>query len=251
MNKVNVYPWIFAVVFGVVGVMVCALMGSYYENLASNAIWTRPPYIGGWHPNDVANLFGNIGFISFTTIIAMCFSFIPWEIEEDGIKREEGMPLLFAFLFGFIGSVFIWTLIILAITGLPLNGISFSSLLGVISGATISGVNKKSIRFSIIVSGIFWAIIGGIFYNNGFIVSLPIVLAFTSIGYTIGVPLKEKVERRVEIKRREELERKWRIREEERRRLEYERRIKEVKAKYEQYKQEGYKPDSDLDEMLK
>ena len=47
------------------------------------------------------------------------------------------------------------------------------------------------------------------------------------------------------------LERERIRREEGRERLEYERRISELKAKYEQYKREGYKPDSDLEEMLK
>ncbi|MCD6255993.1 MAG: hypothetical protein J7J44_06960 [Deltaproteobacteria bacterium] len=56
------------------------------------------------------------------------------------------------------------------------------------------------------------------------------------------------VRKRGKIKR---LEKQKIRREEERRRLEYKRRIKELKAKYEQYKREGYTPDKDLEEMLK
>jgi len=56
------------------------------------------------------------------------------------------------------------------------------------------------------------------------------------------------VRKRGKIKR---LEKQKIRREEERRRLEEERRISELKAKYEQYKREGYKPDEDLEEMLK
>ncbi|MCD6255992.1 MAG: hypothetical protein J7J44_06955 [Deltaproteobacteria bacterium] len=56
------------------------------------------------------------------------------------------------------------------------------------------------------------------------------------------------VRKRGKIKR---LEKQKIRREEERRRLEKERRISELKAKYEQYKREGYKPDEDLEEMLR
>jgi len=56
------------------------------------------------------------------------------------------------------------------------------------------------------------------------------------------------VRKRGKIKR---LEKQKIRREEERRRLEYERRISKLKAKYEQYKREGYAPDKDLEEMLK
>ena len=56
------------------------------------------------------------------------------------------------------------------------------------------------------------------------------------------------VRKRRKIKR---LEKQKIRREEERRRLEKERRISELKAKYEQYKREGYAPDKDLEEMLK
>ena len=56
------------------------------------------------------------------------------------------------------------------------------------------------------------------------------------------------VRKRRKIKR---LEKQKIRREEEGRRLEYERRIRELKAKYEQYKREGYAPNKDLEEMLK
>jgi len=56
------------------------------------------------------------------------------------------------------------------------------------------------------------------------------------------------VRKRRKIKR---LEKQKIRREEERRRLEKERRISELKAKYEQYKREGYAPNKNLEEMLK
>ena len=56
------------------------------------------------------------------------------------------------------------------------------------------------------------------------------------------------VRKRRKIKR---LEKQKIRREEEGRRLEYERRIRELKAKYEQYKREGYAPNKNLEEMLK
>ena len=87
------------------------------------------------------------------------------------------------------------------------TGIIFSSLIGAISGWIIEVINGRKDYASIVICGILGAIIGGIFYNNGFIVSLPIVPAFASIEYAIGIPLKEKAEQRAEIKRREELER--------------------------------------------
>jgi len=226
MNKAKIYPWIFAVVFGIVGVIVCALIGYFYANFAGNAVWTGAPYTGGWHnPNDVANIFFYIGTISFTVL---CTAII------IVILGDDNWPI--ALLFGPFGTVFVWFLMCAAIADSPLNGISFSSLIGVFSGAIISILNKKSVSLGIAVTGIFGAIIGGIFYNNGFIVSLPIVPAFASIGYAIGIPLKEKAE----IKRREELERERIRREEERRRLEYEQKIREYKSKVEQWEREGY-----------
>jgi len=121
----------------------------------------------------------------------------------------------------------------------------FSSLIGAISGEIVEAIVHKD-HTSTVICWIFGAIIGGIFYNNGFIVSLPVVPAFASIGYAIGVPIKE----RAEIKRREELERERIRREEERRRREYELEIKKLELKLKQWKEEGYNV-SELEEMLR
>ena len=60
------------------------------------------------------------------------------------------------------------------------------------------------------------------------------------INYEEALELEERKIERAKIRR-----------EEERRRSEYERKISELKAKYEQYKREGYAPDKDLEGMLK
>jgi len=77
----------------------------------------------------------------------------------------------------------------------------------------------------------------------------------SAVARDIKEVIEEEFERatasRRERKRLKRLEREWKVREEERRKLEYERRISEPKAKYERYKREGYKPDYDLEEMLK
>jgi hypothetical protein len=80
----------------------------------------------------------------------------------------------------------------------------------------------------------------------GVVVVVCVVIAVKAGGKIAG-QAKESMDR----KRREKVESERIRREEERRRLEYKRRIKEVKAKYEQYKREGYKPDKNLEEMLK
>lgn len=241
MSKAEIYPWIFAVVFGIVGVIVCALIGYFYENFAGNAVWTAGPYTGGWHnPNNVANIFFYTGTISFTVlctaIIIVILGDDAWEMEG----KKVSTPVPIAALFGFFGTVFVWFLMCAAIADSPLNGISFSSLIGVFSGAIISILNKKSVSWGIAVTGIFGVIIGGNFHEIGFIVSLPVVPAFASIGYAVGNPIAEKAEQRAETKGREKLERKGRIREEERRRLEYEQKIRGYKSKVEQWEREGY-----------
>ena len=81
--------------------------------------------------------------------------------------------------------------------------------------------------------------------------AIPIVILLFIGAVKAGVMVKEKAKEKIEIKRREKLERERIRREEERRRLEYERELNEIKAKYEQLKSEGYKPDDDLEKMLK
>lgn len=227
MNKAKIYPWIFATVFGVVGAIVCALIGLFYENLANDVIWGKGPV----NPNIVGTTFILIGSISFGVIFTIIF----YNFSKDPRSFILG-PII-----GFV--IYMMTL------GLsrpdngccsPATGVTFSSLVGIISGWIVEVINDREDHIPIIVCGVFGAIIGGIFYNHGFIVSLPIVPVFASIGYAIAVPIKEKAEQRAEIKRRAELERERRIGEEERRGLEYEQKIKGYKAKLEQWEREGY-----------
>jgi len=82
--------------------------------------------------------------------------------------------------------------------------------------------------------------IKNIYIYTGTLFALLILAALTKVSLD--------VRKRRKIKR---LEKQKIRREEERRRLEKERRISELKAKYEQYKREGYAPDKDLEEMLK
>jgi len=220
MNKAKFYPLIFAVVFGIVGIIICPLMGNLYHSLAKDVKWSDR--------NEASLIFIALGLISyfifFTIIVA---------ITE------------FALLY-LLAPGFLIILIELSTDGCSLaTGVIFSSLIGAISGEIVEAIVHKD-HTSTVICWIFGAIIGGIFYNNGFIVSLPIVPAFASIGYAIGVPIKE----RAEIKRREELERERIRREEERRRKEYERIMKECKLKLKQWKEEGYDV-SELEEMLK
>jgi len=75
------------------------------------------------------------------------------------------------------------------------------------------------------------------------------LIAATVVSLSV-VYYKATASRR-ERKRIENLERERIRREEERKRSEYKKRVSELKAKYEQYKREGYAPNKNLEEMLK
>ena len=82
--------------------------------------------------------------------------------------------------------------------------------------------------------------IKNIYIYAGTPIALLVLAALTKVSLD--------VRKRRKIKR---LEKQKIRREEEGRRLEYEKRIRELKAKYEQYKREGYAPNKNLEEMLK
>jgi hypothetical protein len=251
-------------------------VGCIYQDLANKTSWYTVLEVGWLRDKQfidyekssaAANILRYLGIFSFTIMfssIVVALSTVDDYIEtlEGKILCVIGILLSPLFAYAFVGGLLcsdpLWNYLHWDYQTSPATGTLFGLFIGIISGLAIGiivGFMKedflKRFTISVMIFGIVGVIIGGFFYNNGFIVSLPIVPAFASIGYAIGVPIKEKAGQRAEIKRREELERERRIREEERRRLEYEQKIKGYKSKYEQYKREGYKPDSDLEEMLK
>jgi len=266
MNKAKFYPLIFAVVFGIVGIIACMKVGCIYQDLASKTMWysvekphslVNPHVIDYERSSASANILRYLGILSFTTLFTLIFF---TSLIIIGIDEEIWRLLLISFFIGgFLGLLFVEELLrtwlwdyLWDYRTSPITGTLFGSFIGTISGLAIGiiiGFMKEDYSLtliSIIIFDILGSIVGWSFYNNGFIVSFSIVPAFASIGYAIGVPIKE----RAEIKRREELERERIRREEERRRKEYERIMKECKLKLKQWKEEGYDV-SELEEMLK
>ncbi|MDF2958192.1 MAG: hypothetical protein OD814_001814 [Candidatus Alkanophagales archaeon MCA70_species_1] len=254
MNKAKFYPWIFAVVFGIVGTIACMKVACIYQDLANNAVWYGIKFI--YRESASAKILRYLGILSFTiiSITILVSMLVYFELEPSD---NEGMVIL---LWCLLSPFFAWRFVNrLACDHLasPVAGTLFGSFIGTISGLAIGiiiGFMRKDflggLTISIIIFGILGSIVGWFFYNNGFIVSLSIVPAFASIGYAIGVPIKE----RAEIKRREELERERIRREEERRRREYELEIKKLELKLKQWKEEGYdvsELEAELEEMLK
>ena len=170
MNKAKIYPWVFAVVFGVVGMItICPLVGSLYHILAKGVKWnvayTAYTYSGGPHgPNEAAGIFMFIGFFSFMIILPFIFSMFGF---------GEGVDLALGCVVALI-LVCMLSSIISTDGYSPATGIIFSSLIGAISGWVIKVVNDKKLTdfwdeiyksMPIIICWIFGAIIGGIFYN--------------------------------------------------------------------------------------
>ncbi|MCD6255994.1 MAG: hypothetical protein J7J44_06965 [Deltaproteobacteria bacterium] len=238
MNKAKIYPWIFAVVFGVVGIIACMKVGQIYDGLSIEASW-RFGDKSVMATNDVATIFDILGllssyimFFSITMLFMKAFDF------------DIASSILGSFIVGLIFGPMFFAIIIHLFCKNSINvaGASFGLFIGVITGLII-GIGARSILKllnSIIICSILGIIIGQIFCSNGLIVCSPLLLAFASVGYAIGNPITEKAEQRAEIKRREELERERIRREEERRRLEYEQKIREYKSKVEQWEREGY-----------
>jgi len=275
MNKAKFYPWIFAVVFGIVGIIACMKVGCIYQDLASKTFWYTVLEVHWWgdkryvdygKSSASANILRYLGIFSLTIMFSLIV--VALSTVEDGFKTLVGkilfcvigilLSLLFAHIFvnellrSYLDYLWEWNH-----RTSPVTGTLFGSFIGIISGLVIGiivGFMKedflKGLTISIIIFGILGSIVGGSFYNNGFIVGLSIVPAFASIGYAIGVPIKERAEQRAEIKRKEKLERERIRREEERRRKEYEQKMKEFKLKLKQWKEEGYDV-SELEEMLK
>ncbi len=253
MNKAKFYPWIFAVVFGVVfGSLITILLanislGDVKEEILYGGVFVGDYYAYCFKPSLYSILFMTIGLGSLAAAT----------IYAD--RRDDANWLGFGTI---ILIILFLSLVPLALFPPP----SYNSsewikdgfgekivnciIVGTYIATSILIVNIVTIRwdsYKVLIASWSAGPILGIFvpwhYFN--------ILLLASIGYAIGNPIAEKAKRRAEIKRREELERKWRIKEEERKRLEYERKISELKAKYEQCKREGYKPDYDLEEMLK
>ena len=277
MNKAKFYPWIFTVVFGVVGIIMSVKVGCIYQDLISNTWWRLDIYTEyiflGMFKREIcevdmcsheANILRYLGILSFTIMFIAISIFLFYE-------GEYGSGILIGFFGCFLGFLLVETWLPRILCDYyhhtfsygmyggasPATGVLFGSFIWTVSGLVIGiivGFMKedflKGLTISIIIFGILGSIVGGSFYNNGFIVGLSIVPAFASIGYAIGVPIKERAEQRAEIKRKEKLERERIRREEERRRKEYEQKMKEFKLKLKQWKEEGYDV-SELEEMLK
>jgi len=269
MNKAKFYPWIFAVVFGIVGTIACMKVACIYQDLASKTMWDNVAKIG-WREVHVinyerssasANILRYLGILSFTIIFIAILVGIPVYLELSDVTNETLGSKIGKILFACLAASYFAYLFVEGLLRYwlwdymrlgwdyrtsPITGTLFGSFIGTISGLAIGiiiGFMRKDflggLTISIIIFGILGSIVGRFFYNNGFIVSLSIVPAFASIGYAIGKPVAEKAEI-AEIKRREE----------ERRRKEYERIMKECKLKLKQWKEEGYDV-SELEEMLK
>jgi len=65
MNKAKFYPWIFAVVFGIVGIIICPLMGNLYHNLAKDVKWSDMKEAGLRDLNEAGWIFFFLGLISY------------------------------------------------------------------------------------------------------------------------------------------------------------------------------------------
>lgn len=238
MNKAKIYPWIFAVVFGVVGMIVCMKVGQIYDGLSIKASW-RFGDKSVMATNDVATIFDILGLLSsFIMFFSITMLFM------KAFDSDIAYSILGSFIVGFISGLIFFAIIILLFCKNSINvaGTSFGLFIGVITGLII-GIGARSILKllnSIIICSILGIIIGRIFCSNGLIVCSPLLPAFASVGYAIGNPIAEKVEQKAERMRREELERERIRREEERRRLEYVQKIREYKSKVEQWEREGY-----------
>jgi len=270
MNKAKFYPWIFAVVFGIVGTIACMKVACIYQDLASKTMWysvekphslVNPHVIDYERSSASANILRYLGILSFTIIFIAILVGIPVYLELSDVTNETLGSKIGKILFACLAASYFAYLFVEGLLRYwlwdymrlgwdyrtsPITGTLFGSFIGTISGLAIGiiiGFMRKDflggLTISIIIFGILGSIVGRFFYNNGFIVSLSIVPAFASIGYAIGKPVAEKAEI-AEIKRREE----------ERRRKEYERIMKECKLKLKQWKEEGYDV-SELEEMLK
>ncbi len=84
MNRAKIYPWIVAVAFGIVGMMIiCPLIGGLYRILAKDVKWdVAYTYHAGPHgPNEAAGIFLLLGVISFMIIITAIFLILLNSIE--------------------------------------------------------------------------------------------------------------------------------------------------------------------------
>jgi len=217
MNKTKIYPWIFVVVFvvvsGVVGLIVCMKIGSIYEELANDASWTL-----GWDKsmkadNDIATGFVLLCFLSI--FIASYPIFFMDDIHSKYRERHEQVAAaMFVPMF--------LMLFIICKNSIIITGAFSGMFIGTVTGLIIIILAnmKKEINLFFMMSapifGTVGAIIGMLFYSNGLIICSPLIIAFASVGYAIGTPIKEKAEHRAEIRKREKFEREKKIREEER-----------------------------------
>ena len=240
MNKGKIYPWVFAVVFGVVG---CVLVFFPWQYNLSDP-W------GGIISINSLFFYSSFGF--FTGLVSgKC---VDTKTKED---KWIFINMIFGGFVGIIG-IYLYFYVLPVIpdeTGPWIVNLSTLLLICLCLGLLMScesypdfGYPALGIAVILLLLlpvnwiGAFVYMFYQILIEESVILVLIIltIIQFGPIGYVIGVPIAEKAEQRAEIKRREELERERIRREEERRRLEYVQKIREYKSKVEQWEREGY-----------
>jgi len=255
-----------AILMGLVGLKICTVIGVTYTNLASKAVWNyekwfflpRNEYI-----NNEGKILQTLGVISTIIIVMFIFAlFVPFS-DLDWWDWRTWIGILQFLLLGTSAGILIFFLIIYSeslshyrgffeIFGGEMcstTGTIFGTFIGTLSGIVTGiivyfriGEDRDSwdIIITALLISFFGLIVGRVFFKNGLLVSSPLIVPIALIGYIAGEAIGKWVVEWAEIRR---------IRKEERE--EEKRRISEIKAKYEQYKREGYEPDKELEDMLK
>ena len=228
MNNIKAYPWVSAVISGIVGLLVGVIISNYVSYF---------PY------SHESIKWGDVFWLGADIGVIVAWIVVIWLSIEAG--AEEG---IFTRIFEGVMGFFIYSILgiiiggIIALIIVALAPIFLGIALAIVAGILLSIANGKIVKFSdlgdyddfhfillsvsiiigVILSAIGWGLGEEIFINIFFI---PII---ATIGYEIGKTLSKMEEKRVEEKRKLDI----------------------YKGKIEQWKRESYNV-SELEEMLK